>query len=135
MHWDAWYDALKMVCEGQSCWEKVDPDIPSSMENDYFLSPPLLTEIECYEAFMREVTMADRNPSTKDSFNYYLSIRNQKGRVVQIRQSKLAAVRAWVVSSIEPSVYLMAKETISDELDTMENPPQTPDPSMEIDAD
>ncbi|KAG6286531.1 hypothetical protein E4U09_006699 [Claviceps aff. purpurea] len=47
----------------------------------------------------------------------------------------MSAVRAWVVSSIEPSVYLMAKETITDELNAMQNPPQTPDPLMEIEAD
>ncbi|KAG6282552.1 hypothetical protein E4U46_008201, partial [Claviceps purpurea] len=135
MHWDTWFEALKMVCEGQSCWEKVNPDIPSSMDNDYFLSPRIITEIECYETFMREVSMIDISPKSKDSLEYYLSIRNQRTKVVQVRQSKMAAVRTWIVSSIEPSVYLMAKENITDELNAMKYPPQTPDPLMEIEAD
>lgn len=75
--------------------KEVNPDIPYGFPEP---SPPIITEVECYEAFMREVSMADKSPNNQDTLSYYLSVRNQRGSMVRVRQSKLAAVIAFISS-------------------------------------
>ncbi|KAG6114195.1 hypothetical protein E4U13_003468 [Claviceps humidiphila] len=72
-HWGEWYDTLQTVCESQLVWHKVDQEIETTNENDFFVSPVMMTEEECFESFCATTKdkMTDVDPNRKTALDCY----------------------------------------------------------------
>ncbi|KAG6286833.1 hypothetical protein E4U44_006980 [Claviceps purpurea] len=93
--WGEWYDTFQTVCESQLVWHKVDPEIVSNATNDCFLSPVMMTAVECFDLFCAKAQdkMTDVDPTKKTSLDFYYNDFKRKRETVAVKQSRLHAVR------------------------------------------
>ncbi|KAG6139468.1 hypothetical protein E4U48_002481 [Claviceps purpurea] len=108
--WEEWYATLRMGCEGLSLWHKVDPDLPSSPENDFFKSPVMISEQEYCDKL--------RDPEKHGLVDHYLYTFHEKVAKVATRQCQLDAVRLWIAYSVNIQWFLMATDVVRDNLKT-----------------
>ncbi|KAG6176913.1 hypothetical protein E4U10_000377 [Claviceps purpurea] len=81
--------------ECQLVWHKVDPEIVSNATNDCFLSPVMMTAVECFDLFCAKAQdkMTDVDPTKKTSLDFYYNDFKRKRETVAVKQSRLHAVR------------------------------------------
>ncbi|KAG6295457.1 hypothetical protein E4U46_004454 [Claviceps purpurea] len=123
-HWGERYDTLQTVRDSQSVWHKVDPATPSTNENDFFMTPVMMTAEECFEVFCAKtkdnittVTMTDQDPNRKTALDYYYNEFRAKRDIVKVKQSRLHAVRGWIATTVDPNVHRIAIRDIRKKLD------------------
>ncbi|KAG6196779.1 hypothetical protein E4U10_000682 [Claviceps purpurea] len=112
------------VCDSQLVWHKVDPATPSTNENDFFMTPVMMTAEECFEVFCAKtkdnittVTMTDQDPNRKTALDYYYNEFRAKRDIVKVKQSRLHAVRGWIATTVDPNVHKVAIRDIRKKLD------------------
>ncbi|KAG6308935.1 hypothetical protein E4U44_007395 [Claviceps purpurea] len=117
-HWGEWYDTLQTVCDSQLVWHKVDPEIPSTKENDFFVTPVMMTPEECFEVFCAQTKdkVADEYPNRKTALDYYYNEFEAKRDIVMVKQSRLHAVRGWIATTVDPNVHRIAIREIRKKL-------------------
>ncbi|KAG6199118.1 hypothetical protein E4U35_006842 [Claviceps purpurea] len=117
-HWGEWYDTLQTVCDSQLVWHKVDPEIPSTKENDFFVTPVMMTAEECFEVFCAQTKdkVADEYPNRKTALDYYYNEFEAKRDIVMVKQSRLHAVRGWIATTVDPNVHRIAIREIRKKL-------------------
>ncbi|KAG6200649.1 hypothetical protein E4U50_007006 [Claviceps purpurea] len=117
-HWGEWYDTLQAVCDSRLVWHKVDPEIPSTKENDFFVTPVMMTAEECFDVFCAKTKdkMADEYPNRKTALDYYYSEFEAKRDIVMVKQSRLHAVRGWIATTVDPNVHRIAIREIRKKL-------------------
>ncbi|KAG6127845.1 hypothetical protein E4U28_008465 [Claviceps purpurea] len=117
-HWGEWYDTLQTVCDSRLVWHKVDPEIPSTKENDFFVTPVMMTPEECFEVFCAQTKdkVADEYPNRKTALDYYYNEFEAKRDIVMVKQSRLHAVRGWIATTVDPNVHRIAIREIRKKL-------------------
>ncbi|KAG6287007.1 hypothetical protein E4U09_006407, partial [Claviceps aff. purpurea] len=103
--WSEWYDTLQTVCDTQLVWHKVDPDIETTNENDFFVTPVMMSAEECFEMFCAKTKdkMTDVDPNRQTALNHYYNEFKAKRDIVKVKQSRLHAVRGWIGTTIDPN--------------------------------
>ncbi|KAG5947334.1 hypothetical protein E4U60_003187, partial [Claviceps pazoutovae] len=118
-HWGEWYDTLQTVCDSQLVWHKVDPEIESTKENDFFVTPVMMTADQCFDAFCAKTKdkMTDEDPIRKTALDYYYNEFRAKRDTVKVKQSRLHAVRLWIATTVDPNVHMITIRDIRNKLD------------------
>ncbi|KAG6125831.1 hypothetical protein E4U28_000786, partial [Claviceps purpurea] len=76
-------------------WHKVDPEIVSNATNDCFLSPVMMTAVECFDLFCAKAQDKTTNvdPTKKTSLDFYYNDFKRKRETVAVKQSRLCSSR------------------------------------------